>query len=565
MDFKLEISKLIEKENIGLSLEDILSSIETPPNKDMGDFAFPCFRLAKTLRKAPNMIAEDLAGKLSADYLNKVQPMGPYVNFFVDYSKLAEITLSKVLDEKDLYGSSDLGKGKNIVIDYSSTNIAKPFHIGHIRSTVQGDAIKRISKFLGYNTTAINYLGDYGTQFGILLAAFEKWGDKEKIDADPIKELLNLYVSYNKLCEEDEANMEAARDWFRRLEAEDEEALKVWNWFKQISLKEFERVYDQLDIEFDSYDGEYFHSKFVPEVVEILKEKNLLEESEDAQIVSLEEYDMPPAIILKRDGSSTYITRDIATALRRKREYDFDKNIYVVASQQNLHFKQLRLVLDKMGYDWADDCQHMSFGMVSLKEGTLSTRAGKVVFLEDVLNQSINKTLEIIEERNPNLENKEKVASQIGIGAIKFQELFNNRVKDYVFDWDEVLNFDGETGPYVQYTHARANSICQRYGKDVDPSKVDYTLLNTPEEQDLIMAIYNAPKLIETAMDKLEPSMITRHVVEVAKAFNKFYNTTHILNLEEESKHARIALVLATKITIKNLLGLLGINSPERM
>lgn len=565
MDFKLEISKLIEKQDIGISQQEILASIETPPNKDMGDFAFPCFRLAKNLRKAPNMIAQELASKISADFINKVVQTGPYLNFFINYSKLAEITLTKVINEKEKYGSSEIGKGKNIVIDYSSTNIAKPFHIGHIRSTVQGDAIKRISKFLGYNTTAINYLGDYGTQFGILLAAFEKWGDKEKIDSDPIKELLNLYVAYNKLCEEDEANMESAREWFRRLESEDPEALRIWNWFKEMSLKEFQRVYEKLEIEFDSYDGEYFHSKFVPEVVDILKSKNLLEESEDAQIVSLEEFDMPPAIILKRDGSSTYITRDIATALRRKREFKFDKNIYVVASQQNLHFKQLRLVLEKMGYDWAYDCHHMSFGMVSLKDGTLSTRAGKVVFLEDVLNQSINKTLDIIEERNPNLENKELVASQIGIGAIKFQELFNNRVKDYVFDWDEVLNFDGETGPYVQYTHARANSIYQKYGKEVQVENIDFSLLDTSEEQDLIMSIYRAPKVIETSMEKLEPSMITRHLVDIAKAFNKFYNTTHILNLEEKSKDARIALVFATKIAIKNLLGLLGINAPDRM
>ncbi|MDO5026990.1 MAG: arginine--tRNA ligase [Tissierellia bacterium] len=563
MDIKLEIAKILEKQDIGMETEEILKTLETPPNKDMGDYAFPCFRLAKTLRKAPNLIAEDLASKISSDFLAKVVNLGPYINFYVNYEMMAKNTIEAILEQKDDFGRKKIGQGQNVIIEYSSTNIAKPFHIGHIRSTVQGDALKRIFDFLGYNTIAINYLGDHGTQFGILLAAYELWGDKEAIDKNPINELLKLYVRYNDMVEEDADKMQAARDWFRRLEADDPEALKVWNWFKEISLKEFQRVYEMLDIEFDSYDGEHYHSKFVPEIIDLFKSKNLLEESDEAQIVDLGE-DMPPAIILKRDASSTYITRDVATAIKRKEKYDFYKNIYVVATQQNLHFKQLKKLIDKLGYTWSDEIEHVAFGMVSLADGTLSTRKGQVVFLEDVLNKSVQKTLDIIEKRNPNLENKEKVASEIGIGAIKFQELFNNRIKDYVFDWDEVLNFDGETGPYVQYTHARANSLVNKYGKEIS-SDVDYSILSTDEEKDLIMNLYKAPEVIVQAMDKLEASLITRHLVEIAKSFNKFYNNTRIIDSSEEEQKARIALVKSSQIVIKNLLGLLGIKAPERM
>lgn len=563
MDIKLEIAKILHNQQIGMELEDILMTIETPPNKDMGDYAFPCFRLARTMRKAPNLIAEELSKNIEASFLTKVVNLGPYVNFFVNYEMMAKNTITSIIEQGDDFGRKDLGNGKNVIIEYSSTNIAKPFHIGHIRSTVQGDALKRIFKFLGFNTIAINYLGDHGTQFGILLAAYELWGDRDAINQDPINELLKLYIRYNKMVEEDPDKMQSAREWFRRLEADDPQALEIWNWFKEISLKEFQRVYEMLDIEFDSYDGEHYHSKFVPEVIELFKSKNLLHESEEAQIVDLEE-DMPPAIILKRDGSSTYITRDVATAIKRKEKYDFYKNIYVVATQQNLHFKQLKSLISKLGYDWSDEIEHVAFGMVSLVDGTLSTRKGQVVFLEDVLNKSVSKTLEIIEERNPDLNNKKEVASQIGIGAIKFQELFNNRIKDYVFDWDEVLNFDGETGPYVQYTHARANSLVNKYGKSVS-ADVDYSILSTDAEKELIMNLYKAPEIIVQAMDKLEPSLITRHLVEIAKSFNKFYNNTRIMNSSEEEQKARIALVKSSQIVIKNLLALLGIKAPERM
>lgn len=563
MDIKLEIAKILHEKEIGMEVKDILMTLETPPNKEMGDYAFPCFRLAKTLRKAPNLIAEELYKNIKADFLAKVVNLGPYINFYINYEMMAKNTITSIIEQKDDFGRRDIGKGKNVIIEYSSTNIAKPFHIGHIRSTVQGDALKRIFKFLGFNTIAINYLGDHGTQFGILLAAYELWGDRDAINQDPINELLKLYVRYNEMVEKDPDKMQAARDWFRRLEADDPKALEVWNWFKEISLKEFQRVYKILDIEFDSYDGEHYHSKFVPEIIDLFKSKDLLHESDEAQIVDLDE-DMPPAIILKRDGSSTYITRDVATAIKRKEKYDFYKNIYVVATQQNLHFKQLKSLIKKLGYDWADDIEHVAFGMVSLADGTLSTRKGQVVFLEDVLKKSISKTLEIIEKRNPDLNNKKEVASQIGVGAIKFQELFNNRIKDYVFDWDEVLNFDGETGPYVQYTHARANSLINKYGKEVCHD-VDYSILSTDAEKELIMNLYKAPEIILQAMDKLEPSLITRHVVEIAKSFNKFYNNTRIMNSGEEEQKARIALVKSSQIVIKNLLNLLGIQAPERM
>lgn len=563
MDYKKEISEILNSLELGISQDDIYLSIETPPNKEMGDFAFPCFRLAKTLRKAPAQISVELAEKISSELFSEIRPVGPYINFFVNQTKFNETVLKEVFDKKEMYGSSNVGNGKNIVIDYSSTNIAKPFHIGHIRSTVIGDSIKRIYKFLGYHVDAINYLGDYGTQFGVLLSAYRKWGNKETINSNPISELLKLYVKYTEEAEANPELMDEARAWFKKLEEGDEFAVETWTWFKEISLKEFNRVYDLLEISFDSYNGEFYHAQFVENVIKEMKEKNLLTESEGATVIEMGE-DTPPAIVLKRDGSSTYITRDVATALHRKKIYNFDKNIYVVATQQNLHFKTLKDVLAKMGYEWSEDCEHVQFGMVSLKDGTLSTRKGKVVFLEDVLNKAIDKTKEIIEDRNPNLENKEVVAREIGIGAVKFQELFNTRIKDYVFDWDQVLNFEGETGPYVQYAHARANQILEKLCLELSKD-VDFSLLNEPQEVALMKSIYDVPNVILTARDKLEPSVITRHVTEIAQNFNSFYNSIHILNSEDEVKKARALLVYATKISISNLLSLLGIHAPNKM
>lgn len=563
MDYKIEISKLIEGLDIGLSQDEIFNLIEVPKNSEMGDYSFPTFRLAKTMKKAPNLIAEELANKIDSDLFREIKTVGPYINFYLNQTKFNKLVLEKVFEEKDKYGSSKVGEGKVITIDYSAPNIAKPFHIGHIRSTVIGDSLKRIFRFLGFTVEGINYLGDYGTQFGVLISAYLKWGDKEVIDKDPIRELLKLYVRYTKESELDPSLKDEARAWFKKLEEEDEFALETWRWFKDISLKEFNRVYDMLGIEFESYNGEYYHAQFIPEVKEEIEKSGLLYESEGAQVIDMGEGN-PPAMIFKSDGSSAYITRDMATARYRKQHYDFYKNIYVVATQQNLHFINLFKILDKMGYEWSKDCIHVSFGMVSVKEGTLSTRKGNVLFLEDVLNKAIEKTEEIIAARNPNLENKEEVAREVGIGAVKFQELFNQRVKDYVFDWDQLLNFEGETAPYVQYAHARANQILQKLDMEITDD-VDFSLLKEPQEVELIKSIYNTPQAIIQAMEKYEPFIITRHVTEVAQKFNSFYNSIHILNSDEEEKKARALLVYATKITIHNLLDLLGIKAPDKM
>lgn len=564
LDIKKSIAEYMESLELGLDQEVIYDKMETPPNPELGDYAFPCFLLAKKFRKAPQAIAADLAEQFDCPLVEKVQAVGPYLNLFLSKSGFAKTTLEEILEQGEKYGSEERGDKKTIVIDYSSTNIAKPFHIGHIRSTVIGDSLKRIHKFLGYPTVGVNYLGDYGTQFGMLINAYRMWGDKEALEKDPIRELLKLYVRYNEEADKDETLREEARYWFKQLEDGNEEAREIWTWFKKISLQEFMRVYDMLGISFDSFNGEAFHSQFVPQVIEELEEKGLLEESEGAMIVDLSEFDIPPAIIKKSDGSSTYITRDLATALYRKRTYDFEDNIYVVATQQNLHFIQLREVLKKMGYEWYDHCKHVPFGMISLESGTLSTREGKVVFLEDVLNQSIEKTREIIEERNPDLENKEEISKMVGIGAVKFQELFNNRIKDYVFRWDEVLNFDGETGPYVQYTHARANSVLEKSGEEVT-GQVDFSRYQTREEINVIRALYDFPAVVRTAKEKLEPSIITRQIVEIAKTFNKFYNTCPILSAEEEDRKARLLLTYATKTVIKIGLNLLGIEAPNKM
>ncbi len=565
IDFKKEVVNAIYNIENSLDKEEIERLIEIPPSYDMGDYAFPCFRLAKTFRKAPNLIAEELKEKIgTSEFFEKIENVGPYLNFFINKEKLIETTLEEILAKKDEYGSSDIGKGRNIIVEFSSPNIAKPFHIGHIRSTVIGNSLYKICKFLGFNAIAINHLGDYGTQFGMLIAAYKKWGDREVIENDPINELLKLYVKFNTEAEKDESLKDEARYWFRELENGNEDAVELWQWIRDVSLKEFNRVYDLLNITFDSYAGESFYSDKMGRVIEELEEKGLLKESEGAKIVDLEEYDMPPALIQKKDGSTLYITRDIAAAIYRKEHYDFYKNIYVVASQQNLHFKQWFKVVELMGYEWAKDCIHVPFGMVSLEDGTLSTRKGRVVYLEDVLKKAIDGASRIIEDKNPNLDNKEEVAKQVGIGAVVFQELFNSRIKDYVFTWDRTLSFEGETGPYVQYTHARANSLLEKGNFNVDEN-VDYTLLKEEDEIDLVRLLYNFPNIVYDAFDKLEPSFITRHIVEIAKAFNKFYNSCPILSSEEGLKKARLNLVYATKIVIKTGLGLLGIEAPDKM
>lgn len=563
-DFKEIIAKELEKMDLGLGFEEIYKLIEIPPQDNMGDYSFPCFSLAKTMRKNPALIAEDLAEKIDLEGFEKIENLNAYLNFYVDRKVFEEEILKEILEKKEKYGSSDKGSGKNIVIDFSSVNIAKPFHIGHIRSTVIGDALRNIHNFLGYNTIASNYIGDYGTQFGTMIAAYKLWGDEEKLRENPIKELLNLYVRYNKEAAEDEKMMNDARAEFKNLESGEEEATRLWKHFKEISFNEFDRVYKMLDIDFDNYNGESYHSEFIPAVLEELKDKDLLVESDGAYIVDLSEFDLPPAIIIKSNGSSAYITRDIATAINRKKVYDFDKNLYVVATQQNLHFQQLFAILKLMGYDFYDDCKHIPFGMVSLKDQTLSTRKGQVVFLEDVLNKAVDKTKEIMENRDSKIENVDEVAEIVGIGAVKFQELYNNRIKDYVFDWDEVLNFDGETGPYVQYTYARAKSVLRKADYN-ENTEISFDNITSDEEFALVKALGNFKDVVAKAGEKYEPSLITRHLTEIAKNFNKFYNACQINVEDEKIKEERLALTYATSIVVKTGLGLLGIKTVEQM
>lgn len=564
IDLKELISKKIESQDIGLSYEEIYNLIEIPPQDDMGDYSFPCFTLAKTMRKNPAMIAEDLAKAIDLDEFDRIENVNAYLNFFVDRTFFENEVLGEILEKKDDYAKTELGNGKTIVIDFSSVNIAKPFHIGHIRSTVIGDALRNIHEFLGYDVVATNYIGDYGTQFGTMIAAYRLWGDRETINQDPINELLKLYVRYNTEAEDNEAMKDDARAAFRELEEGNEEAVSLWKWFKEISLKEFEKVYGMLDIKFDNYNGESFHSQFMPQVLEELKDKNLLEESEGSLIVNLRDYDLTPAIIVKSNGSSAYITRDIATAIYRKNTYDFDENLYVVASQQNLHFKQLRKILELMGYDFYKDCIHIPFGMVSLKDATMSTRKGQVVFLEDVLNKAIEKTKAIMEDRNSDIENIDETSRIVGIGAVKFNELYNSRIKDYVFDWDELLNFDGETGPYVQYTYARAKSVLRK-ADFKEGEGLNFARISSDEEFSLVKSLDAFKDAVIRAKEKYEPSIIARSICEIAQNFNRFYNTSQIMVDDQELKTERLYLTYATSLVIKEGLALLGIKTVEKM
>ena len=565
LNFKEKVIDILESEVDSLSRDEFSALIETPPSYDMGDYAFPVFRLSKVFRKSPNLIAEELANRFKDNgYFEKIENKGPYVNFFINKVKLIETVIEEIISEGERFDSSKIGEGKTVIVEFSSPNIAKPFHIGHIRTTVIGNALYKIYKYLGFNTIAINHLGDYGTQFGMLISAYKKWGDREVIEHDPINELLKLYVKFNAEAEKNEELRDEARYWFKELENGNKEAYALWEWIREISLREFNRVYKMLNIEFDSFAGESFYSDKMPRVIDELNEKGLMKESDGAYLVDLEQYGMPPALIQKSDGSTLYTTRDIAAAIYRKENYDFNKNIYVVASQQNLHFKQWFKVVELMGYDWAKDCIHIPFGMVSLEDGTLSTRKGRVVFLEDVLKKAVESTLSIMEERNPDLENKEEVSKQVGVGAVIFQELFNQRIKDYVFSWDRTLSFDGETGPYVQYTHARANSILEKGGFNIEDN-VNYNLLLSEDEINIIRMIYGFPNVVLDAMEKNEPFFVTRQVVEIAKGFNKFYNSSQIIVDDEETKKARLMLTYIVKNTIKIGLGLLGIEAPNKM
>lgn len=563
MDYKNILVKRI-KEHVDMSEEKIEALIEIPPRPEMGDYAFPCFQLSKVLRKAPNLIAEELKTNINKEGFEKIETMGPYLNFFVDKSVFTQNTLEKILSEKENYGKTNSGEGKNVVVEYSSPNIAKPFHVGHLFSTAIGNALYKIMSFEGYNCTRINHLGDWGTQFGKLISAYKRWVDEEALEKEPIKELLRIYVKFHDEAEKDPFLEEEGRMHFKKLEDGSEEEVRLWKRFRDLSLKEFNKVYEMLNVEFDSYAGESFYGDKMDAVVEEIDKCGLLTESNGAKVVMLEEYNMPPCIIKKSDGATIYATRDLAAAVYRKNTYDFDKSIYVVGLEQSLHFKQVFTTLKLMGKEWADYCRHVGFGLVRFADRKLSTRKGEVIFLEQLLNESIEKTTAVIKEKNPDLENKEEVAKKVGIGAVIFTYLKNNRERDIVFNWEEMLSFDGETGPYVQYSYARGKSILRKAGNI--EGNINYSKLSSKEEFELAKILSSFNEAILYSIDKLEPSIVTRYIIDVAKGFNKFYNAHSIVNAEdEETKVARIKLVEATCQVIKNGLNLLGIDVVEEM
>ncbi len=563
MDFIKEIAAVVAKA-ADLDISEVENLIEIP-KPGMGDYAFPCFKLAKVMKKAPQVIASEIAEKIEKpEFVEKINVLNAYINFYVNKTVFVENVLKKVSEKGSKYIGSDIGNGKTIVIDYSSPNIAKPFHIGHLRSTAIGNSLYKIYKALGYNVVGINHLGDWGTQFGKLIVAYKLWGNKEAVEKDDIKELSRIYVKFHEEAEKNPSLNDEARSWLVKMQEGDKEAIDLWKWFCDISMKEFNRIYKRLNIRFDSYAGESFYNDKMQAVVDELREKNLLTESQGAQIVDLEKYNMPPCLILRSDGGTLYPTRDIAAAFYRKKTYNFDKCIYVTALDQNLHFAQWFKVIELMGYDWAKDLVHTPFGLVSLGDGKLSTRKGHVVLMEDILNMSVEKTKNIIEEKNPNLENKDEIAEEVGIGAIIFEDLFNSRIKNVVFDFDRMLNFDGETGPYAQYTHARACSIIKRAGVDVDEN-IDYSLLNDEASFNVCKVINEFPDKLAEAADKNEPYIIARQIIEVCKAFNKFYNENNILNSEDNVKNARLKLVFAVRNVLRDGLDLLGVSAPEQM
>ena len=569
MDFKELISKAIAQVS-ELSEETVYSLIEIPPNSDMGDIAFPCFTLAKTYRKAPPLIAAELSEKLGQiDGIDRVDVKGAYINFFADKAALSVDVIKEVLSKGTDYGKSDIGGGRNVCLDYSSINIAKPFHIGHLSTTVIGNALARIYTHLGYKTVSINHLGDWGTQFGKLIVAYKLWGDKATVDEKGVLELVRLYVKYHEEAEQHPEMDDEARAWFKKIEDGDGEALSLFNWFKELTLKSANRVYDMLGVKFDSYAGESFYTPFMPATVQELRDKGLLTIDNGASIVDLSAYNMPPCLILKSDGATLYATRDITTAIYRKKTYDFCKLLYVVAYQQDLHFKQFFKVLELMGYDWVKDCEHVNYGMVSLEDGAMSTRKGKYILLEDVLSAAVSKAKEIITQKSPDLENKDDVARKVGVGAVVWTPLYNNRIKDIVFSFDKVLNFEGETAPYAQYTHARCCSLLRKagyFGRESDlMDALNAEALSSAIATELVKSIAAFPESVMQAAEKNEPYLISRRVIDICGKFNKFYNESRIIGEEESVMKTRLALTEAARITIKTGLYLLGIEAPIQM
>ena len=566
LDFKNIIARELEKV---INIHEIEQYIEIPSNKEMGDYCLPCFKLAKELKKAPQIIANEIKEKLKLDedIVEKVQVVNGYLNFFINPKAILKTVFEEIDAKKEQFGSSTIGNGKNIVIDYSSPNIAKPFHIGHLRSTVIGGALYKIYKFLGYNVTGINHLGDYGTQFGKLIEGYKRWGKEYNIEENPIDELTKIYVRINNLCKEDESVLEECRSNFKKLEEGDKYCTELWQKFRNLSLKEFQKVYDLLDVHFDSLNGEAFYSDKMEEIIELLEKSGKLIESEGARVIDLEEKQMPPCLIEKTNGSTTYATRDLAAILYRARTYDFNKAIYVTSYEQILHFKQVFEVAKLLGLDknYTNNLVHVPFGMVQLKSGKMSTREGNIIKLEELLNESISRARKIIEEKNPNLENKEEVAKRVGIGAVIFNDLYNSRIKDEVFDWDTMLNFNGETGPYLQYMYVRTNSVLQKAERVEKISNIDISVLEDEASINLIKEIYFFGDIIKQAAIKDEPYIISRYLINIAKLFSIFYNENKIIIEDEMIRNARVYVTYCTNLVLKIGSCLLGIKMPDRM
>lgn len=564
IDFKKKIVDLLPE-----GIDE--TQIESPKNKEMGDWAFPCFVLAKTMRKSPKMIAEELADQIQKDmpdFLEKVEAVAGFLNFTIDSKLMIKDTIQEVVFKGESFGKSDVGQQQRIIVEYSATNIAKPFHIGHLRSTAIGESLARMYRFLGYDVFTINHLGDYGTQFGKLIVAYQKWGEPKVIEQNPIPELLKLYVRFHQEAEKNPELDQEARDWFTKLEHNDNEAYELWSFFREVSLDEFKRVYKKLDTHFDSWNGEAFYSDKMPAVLEALREKKLLTLSEGAQIVDLSSFDLLPALVTKRDGSTLYLTRDLATAIYRETTYHPVKCLYVVGMTQSLHFKQVFAVLKRMGHDWVEHFHHIPFGQISLEEGSLSTRSGNVVFLDDVLEQSYEKTLAVMKEKNPDLPNMTAVARDIGYGAVIFQELYTSREKDYLFSFEKFGSFTGETGPYVQYTHARCCSILNRYRKDHEmpyAEDIDISLLTDSETVIFLKSVRRYTDVVELAVRENSPHIVARYVIELAQNFNRFYHENSILNADRETQKARVLVVDIARTVLKSAMSLICLKAPEEM
>ncbi|GCF92282.1 arginine--tRNA ligase [Enterococcus florum] len=545
-----------------LTIEEVGRLLENPKSAEHGDVAFPTFALAKIYRKAPQQIAADLAKKINGDRFEKIDVVGPYLNFFMNKEVISSLVLKEIAKEGSTFGDSVIGNKGNVTIDMSSPNIAKPISMGHLRSTVIGNSISLILDKVGFQPVKINHLGDWGTQFGKLIVAYQKWGSEEKVKAEPITELLRLYVQFHEVAESEPALEDEARAWFKKLEENDEEAVELWKWFRSESLKEFDKIYQMLEVSFDSYNGEAFYNDKMAEVVTMLEEKHLLKEDQGAEIVDLSAYELNPALIKKSDGATLYITRDLAAAIYRKRTYNFVKSLYVVGNEQSIHFKQLKAVLKEMGFDWSDEMTHVPFGLITQGGKKLSTRKGKIILLEEVLNEAIESALNQIVEKNPDLPNKEEVARQVGVGAVVFHDLKNDRLNNFDFELEEVVRFEGETGPYVQYTHARAMTILDKAGFTPNPEAV--YALNDGDSWEIIKLLQNYPEVVMQAANQYEPSVIAKHSLKVAQAFNKYYAHTKIL-VEDEQKDARLALVSAVTTILKEDLRLLGVHAPNKM